>query len=110
MKKLITMIALTLPFTVQAQEVNPNMEICKAIHSLAETIMERRQEGMSIVKMLEVAGNSDNGFVRSFSELMVKDTFDSTRYHSPELQQRAVQDFGNDMFLLCMDVMEGEGK
>ena len=110
MKKLLAAIMVTLPFTlnVQANEASTALEFCKPLHSLAETIMERRQEGASMVEMLEIANSSDGGTAKSLVILMVEEAYASTRYHTHENQRRAVQDFGNDTFKLCMDVMKGD--
>ena len=108
MKKLMIAltIAQTLSFSVQANDASVAMEICKPIHSLAQTIMERRQEGASMVEMLEIANSSDNESAKSFAILLVEEAYSSPRYHTRENQRRAVQDFGNENFKMCMDLMK----
>lgn len=108
MKKLWSalVIATTLPFSAQANDTSVALEMCKPIHRLAETIMERRQEGTSLVKMLEIANSSDMEGVKAFAILMVEEAYASTRFHTRENQLRAVQDFGNDNFKLCMELMK----
>ena len=59
-----------------------------------------------MVKMLEIANSSDIEAIRPFTILMVEEAYVSPRYHTHENQQRAVQDFGNDNFKLCMDMMK----
>ena len=112
MKKLLIAltIASTLPFSVQANATSTALEFCKPIHSLAETITERRQEGASMVEMLGIANSSDMGEVKAFAILLVEEAYSSTRYHTRENQRRAVQDFGNENFMLCMDLMKENTK
>ena len=105
MKRLMITLSLALPFSVQA-DTSVALEFCKPIHGLAETIMERRQEGVSMVKMLEIANPSDGGSIKELSISLVEEAYSSPRYHTPENQQRAVQDFGNEKFKMCMDFMK----
>lgn len=112
MKKLLIALTITatLPISVQANDASDAMKICKPIHSLAQTIMERRQEGASMVEMLEIANTSDNESANTFAILLVEGAYSSPRYHTRENQRRAAQDFGNENFKLCMDIMKENTK
>ena len=67
MKKLLIALAITLPFSVQANESSTALEFCKPLHNLAETIMERRQDGASMVEMLEIANSYVSDAFGSFA-------------------------------------------
>jgi len=69
MKTTLTAIALIIAAS-QAQAFTPEqVERCRALGELAQTIMQRRQEGVSISKLLSV---SDEPFIQT----MVIDAFD----------------------------------
>ena len=110
MKKLLIALAITLPFSVQAKEVSVGLEFCKPIHSLAETIMKQRQDGAPMVEMLEIINSSDNEATKPVVITMIEEAYDTPRYHTPENQIRAIQDFGNDTFKICMDAMKEDTK
>ena len=108
MKKLLAAVLLALPFTVQAEDTS--MQWCKPVHKLSETIMESRQKGVSMVDILEMAETVESENLKNLAISIVEEAYDSTRYHTRENQLRAIQDFGNDMFMICMKASKGNEK
>lgn len=108
MKKLLAAVLLALPFTVQAEDIS--MQLCKPVHKLSETIMEGRQKGASMVVMLEMAEAVESENLKNLAISIVEEAYESNRYVTEEMQRRAIQDFGNDMFMVCMEASKGNGK
>ena len=82
-----------------AQE-NTQSAICPIIGELAETVMRNRQNGVSLSEMMGVANNAD-GVLQPVIREMVLEAYDGPRYSVPDNQDEAVQDFRNDIELVC---------
>lgn len=95
MKTLITAIALTLAATTaQAEGLNAD-EICPKLSEIAASFMEARQSGISMAKLMEIAGDS------TLLKAMVVDAFEVSRYSTPELRARKIEDFRDSVYLSC---------
>lgn len=76
--------------------------MCEAAAEIAETIMERRQTGTSMAKMIEVA--DDNELV----EQIIIAAYDSPRYSTDRIQQRAAAEFRDEVYLQCVKATRPE--
>ena len=92
MKK--TILALTLiasmPATAQVSE------FCKSIADISETIMEKRQEGVKMIDMLELV--KDNKAVES----IVLDAYDFPKFSVDENKREMVSDFSDRWLMACI--------
>lgn len=71
---------------------------CKLISSLAETVMVNRQNGVSMVKMMETA----KGAVKDMTETLIMSAYDKPRFSTDEMQKRSVEDFRDQAYLECI--------
>ena len=71
-------------------------EKCVAAAELANTVMQTRQLGVSIVKAMELAG--DNRAVRAIVAL----AYSKPRYSTEQFQQEARTDFETEVYLICI--------
>lgn len=71
-------------------------ESCGKIQGLAEEVMKARQHGVKINKVLSV---SDDQLTSS----LVMMAYKKPRYKGEEVKMSAIDDFGNDVFITCME-------
>ena len=92
MKK--TILALTLiasmPATAQVSE------FCKSITDISETIMEKRQDGVKMIDMLNLV--KDNGVVKD----IVLDAYDFPKFSTDENKREMVSDFSDRWLMACI--------
>lgn len=101
MTRFLTAIAAALLTVSPVTAAAPRPDICPTVETLARTIMEGRQVGVPMTKMMEVADNQgDNPMGRLIRALIVA-AFEKPRYMTAEIQQREVDDFANEAALEC---------
>jgi hypothetical protein len=95
MKKTILVITMALAtFNVSALT-------CEQLDSVAGSVMEARQSG---VHLSELKGKlEESGFWDQF-EFMVLDAYKQTRWDSESNQKKAVSDFRNEYYILCLEL------
>lgn len=82
-----------------------SLEICAEIGKLSETIMEKRQAGVSMAEMMAVA----KGEAKELAQTLVIDAYDQPRYQTPDVQRRTIGDFRDKWYLVCVKgVREGQ--
>ena len=92
MKKLFLAVVLVLTvFSVQAEEKH----FCTSIGELATVVMQKRQEGIDLSKMLALA--KDNDGVKA----IVLDAYNSPRYSTDTYKNDAISHFSNKRVLAC---------
>lgn len=74
-------------------------EICVEMHEAATLIMEMRQEGIAMTKMM---GVSSSDLYRA----MIRDAFNISHYQSKEMKGRAITDFANNVASDCYDIFD----
>tara|TARA_R110002153_G_scaffold258122_2_gene417472 strand:- start:404 stop:700 length:297 start_codon:yes stop_codon:yes gene_type:complete len=72
------------------------IERCMVVGDLATAIMQGRQLGTPIAKLIEIAEDND------FAIALVLLAYGQPRYSTPEYQQRAADEFGSDIVVACM--------
>lgn len=99
MKTLLLTIALASP--VAAQEVTP-VELCSKVHELASTIMKHRQNEVSMVKMVELAGQN------AVALILVKSAYDVPSYRAESNKSAEVKRFANGAFKERLSAFDGD--
>lgn len=99
MKK--TIIASLFAATVVAAPVTAAPNTCANVQTLAETIMDLRQDGARMADVMRVAGSTDNPAATKMARIFVQAAYAKPRWHSDQLQQETIRDFGNAAFALC---------
>ena len=90
---LIAIMAFTAPAIATAQD--KAAEQCELAVQIAEAIMQNRQAGTPISKMMEVA----DGNQAIIGLILV--AYDTPRFSTQEYQLQAVTDFSNEVGLAC---------
>ena len=92
MKKLSLAAVLALSvFSAQAEESH----FCESVGELATIIMQNRQKGVDLSKMLTLSKGDDG------VKTMVLDAYNSPRYSTDVYKNDAVSDFSNKWVLAC---------
>lgn len=103
MKKLLVALAIasTLPISVQANATpEGDLELCYYLAEFAEVIMEYRQKGVSMpTQMKTVPQEGEKGQIL---RAMVEYAYEHPFWSTPENKQRAVTEFTDDVFRLCV--------
>ena len=77
---------------------NAQADVCPALGSLAEKIMDNRQAGHSMSKQLTaLEGSTLSDAVKPIVVL----SYETPKFNSPKYQQEAVTEFGNEIMLAC---------
>ena len=96
--KLILITALLTPlFSVADTKLNE----CKEVSKVARVVMEKRQQNVSIVKLLEAVGDD------SISQNIIILAYESPLYSTEEMKSKTASDFANRVFLICFNAKTG---
>ena len=72
-------------------------KLCKSIESLARSIMQKRQEGISMSSMMEAIGKND------MHRELVKLAYKKSRYSTEEYKQKSITNFANKAASTCFN-------
>lgn len=96
-------LAVASPFNIETpqQEVSElSSESCKSVHQIAGKIMEGRQSGVPMPRMMDIFADS------SLGRDMVQAAYDRSRYNSQEIQEELISEFSNAWYSSCLDLTE----
>jgi hypothetical protein len=76
---------------------------CPVIGALAESVMLNRQAGISMSVQMEAAATvgEPGDQMREMLSAIIMDAYAQPRWNTPGSQQRAVEDFRNDVESIC---------
>lgn len=77
-------------------------EFCPRVESMSRAIMESRQVGVPLVKLLELQKRV--GPATEWARPIMMMAYHKPRYRTEEFQQREIDDFAEEMFLMCMNL------
>jgi hypothetical protein len=92
-KTLLVAFVTTMAISAHADEYR---EMCNSLSGAARKTMERRQEGVSMQKLMEIAKGNE------LIEGIIISAYDSPRYSTKEMQARSVEDFRDKWYLECI--------
>ena len=69
---------------------------------LAKTIMDGRQKGVEMSQMMNIATAGPVDAANTATRYMVIEAYNRPRFSTPEIIQRSIVDFQNDMYLACI--------
>lgn len=72
-------------------------EVCTNWSELAETIMIKRQAGISMSDVMNVAIKNNDTMLES----IIIEAYDDPRYITKDMQERIIEDFKNKIYLRC---------
>ncbi|MGX9996688.1 hypothetical protein [Vibrio sp. JZG120] len=92
----ITFILYVIAMPLRAEEW---MEICEKYGSLATSIMNNRQVGVSMSKMMEAVDGD------KLLQNLIIEAYDSPRFSTDKMQKKATERFRDDTYLACVKSM-----
>lgn len=81
--------------------VQADDESCKAMAFLAKQIMAGRQAGVPMTKAIDLSKN-ENQTVEKVSRLFVIAAYEEPAYSTKAMQEKAINEFENKMYLPCI--------
>ena len=111
MKKFLLAAALTISTASNAKVSNVE-EYCNSMYELAETIMEARQNGMTMKKSKEIIVTtvSDDENLVGIANSLVNWAYSKPMYNSEEFKQNETNKFAEEAYYSCKDAMRGKKK
>lgn len=89
-------LALTLNSSASwADDTKGSEDGCAVVHAFAKTVMEARQEGVSLVTMIGIAGDD------SVAKAIVMGAYEKPQYSGEEYRAKEASEFSNDIALEC---------
>lgn len=96
MRKLLLCLALVLPFAAHAEER------CDLVHQAATIAMKARQYDVSLKDLMERVNRIEHPVLRQLAEAAIFDAYKSRYYHDKERKERAIQDYADQLYLVCL--------
>lgn len=81
---------------------NAQKATCSKAAKVAESLMQARQKGVSLQNAMDAMISSYPKTAHKYVRILVMDAYSSPRYHSEEMQQRAIDDFRDKSHLSCL--------
>ena len=89
MKKLLAGLLLTLSTTV-------NAATCEEIEALASSIMTARQSGVPLKQVIAIADGQD------YIKRVAMVAYGITNYSTDEYKTKAIEEFADEVYLICL--------
>lgn len=81
-------------------QVHADMNDCVGIGAYAENIMKHRQDGVKMSLIMSTMEGMDDEH-RAFAESIAISAYEKTRYPAGEYRDQAIENFRNDVELIC---------
>lgn len=94
------LILLILNLTMLPVHAEDWRETCSTVGELATTIMESRQSGASMAKLMEAVPEGG-----SYIETLIISAYDVPRYSTERMQKKAVEEFRDEVYLECVKAL-----
>lgn len=90
------------------EEVKEKHGFCTELSELAETIMDARQNGVSMSSLMDLTlkkrGTSKlEKHLSNIQLILIQEAYAMPRFHASENIRKSVQDFKNQTYLLCIE-------
>lgn len=96
MRKNIIIAAVVATFSLPVMADTP-LENCKIVSNLANTIMERRQEGADMAGLLEIAKDSE------LATMLIMEAYKQPQFNTEAIKLRTIRNFKNNVMRECME-------
>ena len=77
-------------------------ELCSNLSETAGTIMQKRQEGVAMVRIMDLMGDS------ATLQSMVVEAYEVRRHPAPMWQKREINDFRDKWYMACYKEFKGD--
>jgi hypothetical protein len=81
---------------------------CNSLAGLAETIMDGRQQGVSVAKMMEAIANEEEQTAQKLVEELIIAAYDQPRFSTAKMQRRTMEEFRDAVYLQCVKARRTE--
>jgi hypothetical protein len=78
-----------------------DLEECKDMAEIARSMMDLRQRGVSMSRLMEVASNEEDPYWKGVFQYLVEQAFQRQRYDSLESRALAVSEFEDVAYMGC---------
>lgn len=100
-KLLLAAFLLAISFTTQSA-TDGSGKYCKNLYQLAENIMSFRQDGVSVVKQMElIESTKPSKDFKGLMEMIVEEAYKKPKFSSEEYKTEAITEFANDIYIQC---------
>ena len=108
MKTINAIAAAILLSTSTVANAQLDMGMCEQLNGLARDIMTRRQQGVEMVVITKAFATvlAEHAPVMD-SRIMplITGAYDTPRYHTPDMQQRAITEYANEIYVECVKLV-----
>lgn len=102
MKKLLAAAFLLAMSFMTHSATDTNEDYCKNLHQLADNIMFFRQDGVSVIKQMElVESTKPTKDFKRLMEMMIEKAYKEPKFGSEEYKAEAITEFANDIYIRC---------
>lgn len=102
-KLLIGLIATCLLVTqANADSGSQKRDNCKAMAGLANAVMTARQEGVSVVELLEVT-KTDNDLANEYTRVLIEVAYNSPRFNTEYYKLKEITEYEAAAYLSCIN-------
>lgn len=102
----VALLFTSLPALAGQSPSEAKLRACKSAATVAETIMRARQAGVPVVKLVD-AIKAPEGPARADALRFVQEAYAQPAWNGPELQTKAITDFGAAKYVECMQATPG---
>lgn len=98
----VTVVALALSANnaLAAKPSDETLSYCTSVSEMANSIMKNRQNEVSMAKMMKATGGDPA--IDALGAEIIKDAYSTSAFRTEENQKRAVSEFENKWFSLCL--------
>jgi hypothetical protein len=93
--------SLAMPVHADSNKTDDWRGTCAAMQRLAQAIMKNRQNGIAMADMMAKSDVSGDATIKKLDEALIIEAYSLPRYSTDEMQQKSIEDFGNDTYLQC---------
>jgi len=101
----IAAMTLAMFFAANVADAELDTETCQKLSEFAQNIMEARQTGVPLNKMISLVEKNEEPF-RSMYRTLVIEAYKKPRYHTKSMQTGETTDYSNQVLLACLEAIE----
>lgn len=87
-------------YSQNTKEENDKYEMCHSLEELAEIIISKRYSGVSMKNMIQRLNETNQ--LNKMNQTLIIAAFEQPNYSSTEMQQNAIENFKNRVYLMCI--------
>ena len=100
-KLIIAAMLVTISSSANEWDINKNDDFCTSYSKTAHSIMQARQNGASIIKVMKI-------MTLDIDKNLVKQAYKQPKYSGSEYINKTSVEFANKSYLMCIEVIENK--